>query len=146
MPYIMPSGIAWCAATPYFPRASFLRTASTSARGRRIHRLSYTCRQAYILYLSREINLTPQSSHVHMTKLLGFVASVSVAWTVPFFVKARLPIETPLRTRPPDTPGLRLDLADNRFGPLTVPSCVLPVLRTAQCPACPAAGDLQRPC
>ncbi len=46
------------------PSASFLRTASTSARESRIHRLSYTCRQACILYLSREINLTPQSSHV----------------------------------------------------------------------------------
>ena len=54
----MPSEIAWCAATPYFPSASFLRTTSTSAR------LSYTCRQACILYLSREINLTPHSSHV----------------------------------------------------------------------------------
>jgi hypothetical protein len=39
----------------YFPSASFLRTASTSARESRIHRLSYTCRQACILYLSREI-------------------------------------------------------------------------------------------
>ncbi len=32
----MPSEIAWCAAIPYFPRASFSRTASTSARGSRI--------------------------------------------------------------------------------------------------------------
>jgi hypothetical protein len=42
MPHTMPSEIAWCAATPYFPSASFLRTASTSAREIRIHRLSYT--------------------------------------------------------------------------------------------------------
>ncbi len=39
----MPSEIAWCAAIPYFPCASILRTASTSARESRIHRLSYTC-------------------------------------------------------------------------------------------------------
>ena len=64
MPYTMPSEVAWCAATPYFPRASFLRTASTSAQESRIHRLQYTCRQACIVYLSREINLTPHSSHV----------------------------------------------------------------------------------
>ncbi len=56
VPYTMPSEIAWCAATPYFPHASFTRTASTSARGSRIHRLSYTCpsRQAQ----EREMNLT----------------------------------------------------------------------------------------
>jgi hypothetical protein len=44
MPHTMPSEIAWYAATPYFPlaRASFLRTASTSARESRIHILSYT--------------------------------------------------------------------------------------------------------
>jgi hypothetical protein len=50
----MPSEVAWFAATPYFPRASFLRTASTRARESRIHILSYTCRQAQ----ESEINLT----------------------------------------------------------------------------------------
>jgi len=54
MPYTMPSEVAWCTATPYFPRASFLRTASTTARESRIHILSYTCRQAQ----ESEINLT----------------------------------------------------------------------------------------
>ena len=43
MPHTMPSEVAWCTATPYFPRASFLRTASTTARESRIHILSYTC-------------------------------------------------------------------------------------------------------
>ncbi len=37
MPYTMPSEIAWYAATSYFSRASFLRTASTSARESRIY-------------------------------------------------------------------------------------------------------------
>ncbi len=60
----MSSEIAWCATIPYFPRASFLRTASNERAGSRIHRLSYTCRQACIVYLRREINLTPHSSHV----------------------------------------------------------------------------------
>ena len=47
--YTMSSEIAWCATIPYFPRASFLRTASTSAKESRIHRLAYTCRQACIV-------------------------------------------------------------------------------------------------
>ena len=69
--YTMSSEIAWCATIPYFPRSSFLRTASTSAQESRIHRLSYTCRLACIVYSRREINLTPHSSHVSAVGAAG---------------------------------------------------------------------------